>query len=127
MNATKTSHREIPFNYTSADDRQALTHLLGDGMWEKLESLRARRVTGRSARLLMRVVVEVIAATRALLDDLKRELAGMPAARARTLAALAPIVGKENVLFDPFALVSHATDATDWRLHLPFEIGRAHV
>jgi len=169
MNATTTSHREIPFNYTSADDRQALTHLLGDGMWEKIEALRARRVTGRSARLLMRVfgevlvhrrnaylyeelvaagprrrrlfknletdlavveahagadalVLEVIAASRALLDELKRELAGMPAARARTLAALAPIVGKENVLFDPFALVSHATDATDWRLHLPFAV-----
>jgi FAD/FMN-containing dehydrogenase len=32
---------------------------------------------------------------------------------------LGAVVGKENVLFDPFTIVSHATDATDWRLHLP--------
>ena len=32
------------------------------------------------------------------------------------------MAGKENVLFDPFTLVSHATDATDWRLHLPVAV-----
>jgi FAD/FMN-containing dehydrogenase/Fe-S oxidoreductase len=165
MNAA-TPRREIPFNYTSADDRAAVLHLLGDPIWEKLEALRARRVTGRSARLLMRVfgevfihrrnaylyqelvassarrrrffenveadlvtversaggealVHEVISATRALLDDLRRELADVPGLRGRMMAAFAPIVGKENVRTDPFTLVSHATDATDWRLHLP--------
>ncbi|HEX8909081.1 MAG TPA: DUF3683 domain-containing protein, partial [Anaeromyxobacteraceae bacterium] len=163
------AHREIPFNYTSADDRQAVSHLLGPEIWGKLEALRARRVTGRSARLLMRVfgeilvhrrnaylyeellasaprrrrlfqnlqadlaivdahaageplVLEVITATRAVVDGLERELSELPLARARAGAALAPIVGRENVLFDPFTLVSHATDATDWRLHLPFAV-----
>ncbi len=169
MTALPNSHREIPFNYTSADDRQAVTHLLGEGLWEKLEALRSRRVTGRSARLLMRVfgevlvhrrnpylyqelvgsaprrrrlfknlevdlgvveshadgdeiVLEVIAATRCLVEDLRRELAQLPGERARAMGALGPIIGKENVLFDPFTLVSHATDATDWRLHLPFAV-----
>ena len=32
------------------------------------------------------------------------------------------MAGKDNVLFDPFTLVSHATDATDWRLHLPIAV-----
>jgi len=32
------------------------------------------------------------------------------------------VLGKANVLFDPFTLVSHATDATDWRLHLPVAV-----
>ena len=161
--------REIPFNYTSADDRQAVAHLLDEALWDKLEALRTRRVTGRSARLLMRVfgevlvhrrnpylyqelvdsaprrrrlfenldvdlavvekhadgdalVLDVIAATRGLIEGLKRETAEVPGERARTLAALGPIIGKENVLFDPFTLVSHATDATDWRLHLPFAV-----
>src|SRR5690349_3698077 len=54
------THREIPFNYTSADDRAAVVHLLGEAVWEKLELLRARRVTGRSARLLMRVFGEAL-------------------------------------------------------------------
>ncbi len=161
--------REIPFNYTSADDRQAVAHLLDEALWEKLEALRTRRVTGRSARLLTRVfgevlvhqrnpylyqelidsaprrrrlfenldvdlavvekhadgealVLDVVAATRRLIEELKRETAEVPGERARTMAALGPIIGKENVLFDPFTLVSHATDATDWRLHLPFAV-----
>ena len=35
---------------------------------------------------------------------------------------LGRVVGRANVLFDPFTLVSHATDATDWRLHLPVAV-----
>src|SRR5512141_1421989 len=52
--------REIPFNYTSADDRQAISELMGPATWEALERLRARRVTGRSARLLMRFFGELL-------------------------------------------------------------------
>ncbi len=169
MTRTATSYQEIPFNYTSADDRQAVAHLLGDDFWEKLEALRERRVTGRSARLLMRVfgevlvhrrnaylyeelaaaaprrrrlfknletdlavveahadgdatVHEVIAATRRMVEELRQELSEVQGQRSRALAALGPIIGKENVLFDPFTLVSHATDATDWRLYLPFAV-----
>jgi FAD/FMN-containing dehydrogenase/Fe-S oxidoreductase len=162
------TYREIPFNYTSADDRLVVVHLLGEGTWERLESLRSRRVTGRSARLLLRVVGEVfihrrnaflfqelvdsaprrrrlsrnlaadleaveraagepmvhevLAASRALVGDFEREVGGAAAERRRILGALAPVVGRENVLFDPFTLVSHATDATDWRLFLPVAV-----
>jgi Protein of unknown function (DUF3683). len=47
-------YREIPFNYTSADDWQVVSFLLGTEIALILEELRDRRVTGRSARLLMR-------------------------------------------------------------------------
>src|SRR5512137_1182804 len=73
-----TTHREIPYNYTSADDRQAIVALVGKGVWGKLEALRERRVTGRSARLLMRVFGEVMVHRRnpyvrqELLDSLRR-------------------------------------------------------
>jgi FAD/FMN-containing dehydrogenase/Fe-S oxidoreductase len=160
------SSREIPYNYTSADDRQAISQLLGEEIWRKLEVLRERRVTGRSARLLMRffgdvsvyrrnaylyqeliddrkrrrrlfhnleadlaivegnaggeaLVAEVIGACRELLVNIKREVTQAPAERRRILTSLGAIVGEANVLFDPFTLVSHATDATDWRLYLP--------
>jgi FAD/FMN-containing dehydrogenase/Fe-S oxidoreductase len=158
--------REIPFNYTSADDRQAMSLLLGSDIIATLDSLRERRVTGRSARLLMRFfgeilihrrnpylfqelldsperrqrmvrnaeraldiiersasgepeVLQVLAASRALLADFRREVREAPRLRRRMLKALAAVVGAQNVAFDPFSLVSHATDATDWRLHLP--------
>jgi FAD/FMN-containing dehydrogenase/Fe-S oxidoreductase len=163
---TTASHREIPYNYTSADDRQAVSLLLGPDVWRRLEALRARRVTGRSARLLMRffgemliyrrnaylyqelldsparrsrlfrnletdldiiqknagdeaLVLEVIQDCRRLLDGLRQELDAVPERRRRIRSALAGIVGKQSVLFDPFTLVSHSTDATDWRLFLP--------
>ncbi len=160
---------EIPFNYTSADDRLIVRHLLGAEAWEQLERLRARRVTGRSARLLLRVLGDVfihrrnaylfqdlldsprrrarllrrlerelavvqrgaggdplvegvLAAVRGLCDGFRREIAETPALRRRLVAALAPVVGRGNVVFDPFTLVAHATDATDWRLHLPLAV-----
>jgi FAD/FMN-containing dehydrogenase/Fe-S oxidoreductase len=166
---TNPSHREIPYNYTSADDRQAVSSLLGRGVWKKLEELRERRVTGRSARLLMRVfgevlvhrrnpylrqelvtssrrrkrffgdaetnlrligegagndpeVLEVLAEARRMLDGVREEVRRTPELHARLRRALGAVVGRENVLLDPFTLVSHATDATDWRLHLPLAV-----
>jgi FAD/FMN-containing dehydrogenase/Fe-S oxidoreductase len=161
--------REIPFNYTSAGDRQAIALLLGPAVWQRLEELRTRRVTGRSARLLARFfgeilihrrnpflfqelvdsaprrrrffeniekdlglvqrnangeprVLEVLAECRRLLEEFRAEVGGAPELRRRMARELGAVVGKENVLFDPFTIVSHATDATDWRLHLPVAV-----
>jgi FAD/FMN-containing dehydrogenase/Fe-S oxidoreductase len=161
--------REIPFNYTSADDRQAISLLMGSAVWDRLEELRARRVTGRSARLLMRFfgeilvhrrnpflfqelvdsaarrrrffeniekdlalvlrnangeprVLEVLEACRGQLAEFRAEVDGAPERRRRMVRELGGIVGRDNVLFDPFTIVSHATDATDWRLHLPVAV-----
>ena len=158
--------REIPFNYTSADDGQVVRLLFDGEMWTTMERLRDTRVTGRSARLLLRfigdlfvlrrnpylyqdfidsksqrreflrmagrdlAVVErhgadnaelsgVTRRCREALAGLARELAGAVARRARIRRVLGAVVGPENVSFDPFTLVAHATDATDWRLFLP--------
>ncbi len=163
--------REIPFNYTSADDARVVSLLLGAAAWERLQELRSRRVTGKSARLLMRVLGEVfvhqrnaylfeelvlsarrrkrlfasfaadlagveeksqgeplvhetLAGVRALLDRLAREVDETKSLRDRTRRELGPLIGEANVLFDPFTRVAHATDATDWRLHLPFAVVR---
>ena len=159
--------REIPFNYTSADDRQAVSFLLGAETVRTLEELRGTRVTGRSARILMRLfgevlihrrnpylfqelvasaprrkrffenaskdleiiaskadgnprVLDVLAKCRALLASFRTEVEETPDLRNRVKRELAAVVGSHNILFDPFSLVAHATDATDWRLHLPW-------
>jgi hypothetical protein len=161
--------REIPFNYTSADDRQVVTLLLGAPVWEALERLRARRVTGRSSRLLLRLIGDVFILRRnpylaqdlvdaahrrraffnaaeadlaivrggsereadvAFVTDavagalraLAHEIGRTPARRRLILRRLGAVVGRGNVRFDPFTLVAHATDATDWRLHLPVAV-----
>ncbi|MFP5232575.1 MAG: DUF3683 domain-containing protein, partial [Acidobacteriota bacterium] len=56
----QTSSREIPFNYTSADDAQAISFLLGAETVATLEELRSARVTGRSARRLMRIFGDLL-------------------------------------------------------------------
>lgn len=163
--------REIPFNYTSADDARVVSLLLGGEAWERLQELRSRRVTGRSARLLMRVlgevfihqrnaylfeelvasprrkrrlfanlaadladieekaqgeplVYEILTGARDLLDRFAREVDETPSLRDRTRRELGAVIGEANVLFDPFTRVAHATDATDWRLYLPFAVVR---
>jgi len=161
--------REIPYNYTSAEDEQVVLNLFGEGVWEKLENLRARRVTGRSSRLLMRFigdmfilrrnpflyqemvdstssrheymnayqadldvlnkstggdsdVIWVLEKCQDYLNRLATELAVSKERRSRIRRALGAVVGEENVLFDPFSLVSHVTDATDWRLFMPIVV-----
>ena len=39
------SYREIPYNYTSADDKKIIEILFSEEMWNVLEKLRRERVT----------------------------------------------------------------------------------
>ena len=163
------ARREIPYNYTSASDRQAISFILGEETLRKLEDLRDVRVTGRSARLLMQIlgdilihgrnpyllqelidseqrrtrifdhahkdletiaatangeprVMEIVETLRRKLDKFREEIELIPLFRKKIRRELAPIVGANNVLFDPFSLVAHTTDATDWRLYLPVAV-----
>ncbi|MDY0133032.1 MAG: DUF3683 domain-containing protein [Desulforegulaceae bacterium] len=169
---TSTGYREIPYNYTSADDEQIVSRILGEDTWQILEGLRAQRVTGKSARLLMRFIGDmfilkrnpfvfqelidsskrrkeyfkksgdelslieaaalnddvfpVVKKCRKVLEDLKQEINQVNKKRKKALKVLGEIVKKENVYFDPFTLNSHATDATDWRMCLPWAVVRPY-
>ncbi|MFO0255896.1 MAG: DUF3683 domain-containing protein [Betaproteobacteria bacterium] len=48
--------REIPYNYTSFSDREIVIRLLGAPHWDLLNTLRAQRRTGRSAKMLYEVL-----------------------------------------------------------------------
>lgn len=172
------TYREIPYNFTSADDHLIIRHLFGESVWDDVEELRSQRVTGRSARLLMRFMGDLFILHRnpflrqelidsprrrrylieAMLKDLRiiektaqkhnqdtermakvlrlvdlcRQEAGklrinLDHAKTRQAAMrrrLGAVVGTDNVCMDPFTLISHATDATDWRLFLPVAVVR---
>ncbi len=81
--------REIPYNYTSFSDREITIRLLGEPMWLLLDELRAQRVTGRSARMLLEVLGDIWVIRRNpyleddLLDDLGRREALIGALRHR--------------------------------------------
>ena len=166
---SRTSDREIPYNYTSADDRRVLALILGEEVLAPIERLDLKRSTGRSWRILMRFVGDLFIHRRnpflfqELVDNPKRrkqflsnaqndldliahkdtqeadltlvlekcryqlralgdELDSAEQVRARIRHDLGDIVGEQNVYFDPFTLAAHATDATDWRLHLPLAV-----
>ncbi|WP_324780068.1 DUF3683 domain-containing protein [Thiobacillus sedimenti] len=51
--------REIPYNYTSFSDREIVIRLLGTDAWDVLNTLRAERRTGRSARMLFEVLGDI--------------------------------------------------------------------
>ncbi|NNF95540.1 MAG: DUF3683 domain-containing protein, partial [Halobacteria archaeon] len=56
--------REIPYNYTSFSDREIVIRFLGEEMWDVLNTLRAERVTGRSARMLFEILGDMWVVTR---------------------------------------------------------------
>ncbi len=56
------------------------------------------------------------------LARLSSELSAANQMRRHLRKQLGAIVGERNVFFDPFSLGAHATDATDWRLHLPVAV-----
>ncbi|MFP4522409.1 MAG: DUF3683 domain-containing protein [Fibrobacterota bacterium] len=161
--------REIPYNYTSADDKTIINIIFGPKMWEALHNLRHKRVTGRSARLLFRMIGDLFIFFRnpflyqELITDIKRrrklfrdigndleilrggaeadpevkevldifsnrikkfrkEIFASAAFQRKLKSALGSIIGRENVNFEPFDLVSHSTDATDWRLFTPLAV-----
>ena len=165
------SDREIPYNYTSADDRRILSWLLGPDVLASLGRLIFTRRTGRSWRLLMRFVGDlfihcrnpflyqelidnrdrrrrllgalrrdlsligergiedpdltlVMDRCREKLDTIEAELSAVTRRRNRIRQELGAVVGPRNVFFDPFTLIAHATDATNWRLHLPVAVVR---
>ncbi|WP_343585804.1 DUF3683 domain-containing protein, partial [Herbaspirillum sp.] len=79
--ATPTRLREIPYNYTSFSDREIVIRLLGEESWSLLDELRAKRQTGRSARMLYEVLGDIWVVRRNpylqddLLDNPKRRAA----------------------------------------------------
>ena len=174
----KNIYREIPYNFTSADDKLIINLLFGSEVWDDLEELRSQRISGRSARLVMRFmgdlfilrrnpflyqelidslprrqkffrtaaedlcvieeaarigrvgsersakVLRLVGLCHERLGQLKNEITEVLGLRQVMQKKLGAIVGRENVRFDPFTLISHATDATDWRLFLPVAVIR---
>ena len=84
---SNTTGREIPYNYTSADDRRILALVLGDEVLAPLGRLAITRRTGRSWRLLMRFIGDFFIHRRnpflyqELLDNRKRRQRFLSAAQ----------------------------------------------
>jgi len=85
------------------------------GMRRRLGEIESRRAGNIKVARLLEL-------TRDAVDRFEDEFAATRALRAKVLRRLTRITRRDNVLFDGFARVSHVTDATDWRVEMPFVV-----
>jgi FAD/FMN-containing dehydrogenase/Fe-S oxidoreductase len=67
-------------------------------------------------------VLQLLAAAREAVGRFERRFPEISALRRRARRSLARHTRADNVHFDAYARVSHVTDATDWRVDLPFVV-----
>ncbi|HEX4599257.1 MAG TPA: DUF3683 domain-containing protein [Burkholderiaceae bacterium] len=67
-------------------------------------------------------VVRLLQAARAAVERFQAGFEQTQALRRRTRRLLRRHTREDNIRFDPFARVSHVTDATDWRVEYPFVV-----
>ena len=68
------------------------------------------------------LVARLLAEARRAVLDFARSFETIESLRRRARRALVRHTRGDNVCFDPFARASHATDATDWRVEIPFVV-----
>jgi len=68
------------------------------------------------------LALELAGAAREAVRGFERWLQRQQGLRREVLRRLARVTRRDNVLFDGYSRVSHVTDATDWRVELPFVV-----
>jgi hypothetical protein len=91
---------------------EALHHRL-----HEIDKRRDGRDTDRDAK-----VGRLLEAARRAVTEFEGSFATIDTLRRRARRALTGHTRNDNVCFDAFARVSHATDATDWRVEIPFVV-----
>jgi FAD/FMN-containing dehydrogenase/Fe-S oxidoreductase len=102
-------------------DNPKRRRLLVDALHHRLAEVEKRRTPDGDAERDALVGDLLKAASRAVqaFDDSFGEMADL---RRRTQRVLRRYTAKDNVKFDGLSLVSHVTDATDWRVEYPFVV-----
>ncbi len=89
-----------------------------ESLWHRLGEIELRREPADAARDAK--VGVLLDAARVALRDFSATFAQTRELRRRARRLLARHTRADNIRFDPFARVSHVTDATDWRVEYPF-------
>lgn len=91
----------------------ALNHRLGEVEKRRTPDADAARDT---------LVGELLAAARGAVQRFAARFDELTQLRQRTRRVLGRVTAKDNVKFDGLSRVSHVTDATDWRVEMPFVV-----
>jgi FAD/FMN-containing dehydrogenase/Fe-S oxidoreductase len=85
------------------------------GMRRRLDEIERRRGGNANVLGLLETAGKAVATLEASFGETR-------VLRTRIRRRLARVTRRDNVQFDPFARVSHVTDATDWRVEYPFVV-----
>jgi FAD/FMN-containing dehydrogenase/Fe-S oxidoreductase len=99
--------------------------LLISALKHRLQEIRKRReATAEAGAASDRddLVVELLQAADAAVARFAEGFVQMHALRQRTAKVLGRHTAKDNIKFDGLSRVSHVTDATDWRVEMPFVV-----
>lgn len=87
-----------------------------------LETLRERSERIQSRANNNALTLELMQITNRAIDAFEQEFVKHKALRDKARKQFAAFTRKDNIQFDGLARVSHVTDATDWRVELPFVV-----
>ncbi len=112
--------RRNPYLEQDLLDNPQRRALLVEALHHRLADIEKRRDASDSIRDLK--VGRLLEAARRAVDDFQQSFITTEELRRRARRALAAHTRSDNVCFDPFARSAHATDATDWRVEIPFVV-----
>jgi FAD/FMN-containing dehydrogenase/Fe-S oxidoreductase len=95
--------------------------LLIDALHHRLGEVEKRRTPDEDAERDA-LVGELLLAAFEAVQRFARRFEEVAALRQRTRRALGRVTAKDNLKFDGLSRVSHVTDATDWRVEMPFVV-----
>jgi FAD/FMN-containing dehydrogenase/Fe-S oxidoreductase len=112
--------RRNPYLEQDLLDNPRRRELLVEALHHRLADIEKRRDTTDAVR--DRKVAQLLEYARAAVEQFAGSFEQIDALRRRARKAFAPHTRADNVCFDAYARVSHATDATDWRVETPFVV-----
>ena len=112
--------RRNPYLEQDLLDNPQRRELLVEALHHRLADIEKRRDTSDAVRDAK--VGKLLEFARAAVLDFAGSFAKVDALRRRARKAFASHTHDDNVCFDAYARVAHATDATDWRVETPFVV-----
>ncbi|MBU3652496.1 MAG: DUF3683 domain-containing protein, partial [Limnohabitans sp.] len=102
-------------------DNPKRRRLLVDALHHRLGEVERRRTPEADVERDA-LVVELLRAARAAVHQFNQQFDELAALRRQTQKTLRRLTASDNIKFDGLSRVSHVTDATDWRVEVPFVV-----
>ena len=95
-----------------------------DALWHRLREIEKRRDSGGDAQAQSRdqLVGQLLERARGAVNEFAAWFDGVAALRRRAQRELARHTRRDNIRFDGLSRAAHMTDATDWRVEVPFVV-----